>query len=120
MKIGYQNVGGGNKQQHAWLEECWQREVDVIFIGECYIPKRGLGMMNMMGYELVTKVKAGTRVVVYSRQGMGDICEVIMDEVDAIGIKWQGRKIVGVYGRTKVEGGSRRYGEWVRKVADTM
>ena len=40
---------------------------------------------------------------------MGDVCEVIMDEVDAIGIKWQGRKIVAVYGRRKVEGGSKRY-----------
>ena len=41
----------------------------------------------MMGYELVTEVKVGMRVVAYWRQGMGDVCEVIIDEVDAIGIK---------------------------------
>ena len=79
--------GGGNKQQHAWLEECRQREVDIMFVGECYVPKSGLGTINMLGYELVTEVKAGMRVLVYWRQGMGVVCEVIIDEADAVGIK---------------------------------
>ena len=87
IEIGYQNVGGSNKQQHAWLEECRQREVDIIFMGECYILKSGLVTINMLGYELVTEVKVGIRVVAYWRQRMSDVCEVIIDEVDAIGIK---------------------------------
>ena len=95
VNYGHKNwvleCGGGNKQQHAWLEECRQREVDIIFVGECYVPKYGLGTISMLGYELVTEVKVGMRAVAYWRQGMGDVCEVIMDEVDAIGIKLQGR-----------------------------
>ena len=69
-------------------------------MGECYVPRKGLRMINMLGYKLVTEVKAGTRVVAYWRQGIGDILEVIMDEVDAINIKWQGINIVEVYERT--------------------
>lgn len=34
---------------------------------------------------------------------------MIKDEVDAIGIKWQERKIVRVYGRRNFDGGNRRY-----------
>ena len=77
-----------------------------MFVGECYVLKRGLGTINMLGYELVSEVKAGIWVVAYWRHSMGEVCEVIIDEVAAIGIKWQGSKIVGVYGRRKVEGGS--------------
>lgn len=58
---------------------------------------------------MLTEVKVGLRVVTYWRQKMGDVCEVIMDEVDAIGIKWKGRNIVTVYRRRKVEGANRRY-----------
>ena len=89
-------------------------------MGECYVLKSGLGTINMLGYELVTEVTVKMRVVAYWRQGMGEVCEVIIDEVDAIGIKWQRRKIVGVYGRRKVEGGSRRDGEWVKKVTSVL
>ena len=79
---------GGNKQQHGWLEECRQREVDINFVGECYVPSSGLGTINMLGCELVTEVKVRMSVVACWRQGMGDDCIVIMDEVDAIGIEW--------------------------------
>ena len=120
IKIGCQNVGGGNKQQHAWLEECRQRGVDIIFVGECSVPRIALRTINMQGYKLVTEVKGEMRGVAYWRQGMSDICEVIIDEVDAISIKWQGRKIVGVYERRKVEGGSRRYGQCVKKVTGVL
>ena len=89
-------------------------------MGGCYIPKSGLGMINMLGHELVTEVKVGTRVVAYWRQGMGNLCEVIIDEVDAIGIKWQGRKIGEVYGGRKVEEGNRRYEEWVKQMANAL
>ena len=112
--------GGGNKQQHAWWEECRQREVDIIFVGKCSIPKNGLGTINMLEYELVTEGKAGMRVVAYWRQGMRNGCEVVMDEVDAIGIKWQGRRIVRVYSRGRVEGGSKKYDAWVKRVTSVL
>ena len=94
--------------------------MDIIFVAECYVPKSGLGMINMMGYKLVTEVKVGMRIMAYWRQGTSDVCEVIIDEVDAIGIKWQGRKIVGVYGRRKVEGGNGRYEVWLKKVTSVL
>ena len=74
----------------------------------------------MLGSELVMQGKAGMRVVAYWRQGIGEVGEVIIDEVDTIGIQWQERKIVGVYRRRKVERGSRRYGEWVKQVAGVL
>lgn len=43
-------------------------------------------MMNMLLYKLVFEIKAETRVVGYWSQGMWDICEVMMYEVDAVGI----------------------------------
>ena len=74
----------------------------------------------MLGYELGTEVNVGMRVVAYWRQGMNDVCEVIVDEVDAIGIKWRGRKIVGVYGRKRVETGNSRYDAWVKKAISVL
>ena len=55
IKIAYQNVGKGNKAQHAWMENCRQKEVDIIFVGEVFIDKRRHGKINMMGYELVAE-----------------------------------------------------------------
>src|SRR6266576_2816363 len=114
LKIAYQNVGGRNLNQHMWLEECRQREVDVIFVGEVYTPKEGLGTVNMMGYELVAEIKGGSRVVAYWKQGMGDKGRIIVDEEDAIGIHWKGRKIIGVYGKGKGKG--IWYKTWVEKI----
>ena len=33
MKIAYQNVGKGNMAQHAWMENCRQKEVDIFLSG---------------------------------------------------------------------------------------
>ena len=118
IKIGYQNVWKGNKQQHAWLAECRQMEVDVIFVEECYIQKAGLGMINTIRCKVVIEVKARTRVVAYCKKGMGNVCSVRMHEVDEIGINWQGRTIMGVYVSRKSERGRRRYWQCVKKVAN--
>lgn len=57
----------------------------------------------MMKYEVGIEPKAGARVVACWRQGLGDVCRVIMIKVDPIDIKWQGRKIVGVLGGKKAK-----------------
>ena len=53
VSYGHKNwvseCGGGNKQQHAWLEECRQEEVDIVFVGGGYTPKSRVGTINMLG-----------------------------------------------------------------------
>ena len=46
IKVAYQNVGGANKAQGMWLEECQQRGMDVIFVGEVWIPKGRTATIN--------------------------------------------------------------------------
>ena len=45
---------------------------------------------------------------------MGDTYEVIMDEDRAIGVKCEGKRVVGVY--AKGNDSRRGYGEWVERV----
>ena len=91
--------GGANKAQGMWLEECQQRGKDVIFVGEVWIPKGRVATINQMGYELVMEIRKSSRIAAYWKQGMGDTCEVIMDEDRAIGIKCEGKRVVGVYAK---------------------
>ena len=98
IKVAYQNVGGANKAQGMWLEECQQRGMDIIFVREVWIPKGRVATINQIGYELVTEIRRSSRIAAYWKQGMGDTCEVIMDEDRAIGVRCGGKRVVGVYG----------------------
>ena len=51
---------------------------------------------------------------------MGEVCKVRRDEVNAIGIKWKGRKIVRVDERRKFEEGNMRYEPWVKKLTGVL
>ena len=67
-----------------------------------------------MGYELVTEIWKSSRIAAYWKQGMGDTCEVIMDEDRAIGIKYEGKRVIEVY--AKGNDSRRGYKEWVERV----
>ena len=114
IKVAYQNVGGGNKGQHAWLEYCKQIEMDIIFVGEVLVPRNGSGTINMAGYDLATEVKKGTKVAAYWRTEIGNQVRIILDQEDAIGFECGDARIVGVYGRGKSN--TREYEQWAQRV----
>ena len=118
VRVAYQNVGGGNKGQHAWLEFCKQKEMDIIFVGEVFVPRDGYGRIKMAGYELATEVKKGTKVAAYWRTEIGNQARIILDQEDAIGFECGKTRIVGVYGRGKSN--TREYGQWVERVVGKL
>ena len=118
IKVAYQNVGGGNKGQHAWLEYCKQKEMDIIFVGEVFVPRNGSGTINMAGYELATEVKKGTKVAAYWRSEIGNQARIILDQEDAIGFECGNARIVGVYGRGKSN--TREYEQWAQRVVQKL
>ena len=79
-----------------------------------WIPKGRVATINQMEYELVTEIQRYSRIAAYWKQGMGDMCEVIMDEDRAIGVKCERKRVVGVY--IKGNNSRRGYGEWVERV----
>ena len=87
IKVKYQNVGEGNKGQHARLEFCKQKEMDIIFVGEVLVPRNGNGTINMAGYELPTGVKKGTKVAAYMKSGIGNQARIILEEEYPIGFE---------------------------------
>ena len=46
---------------------CWcplhQKHMNIIFVGEVFVPRNGNGMTNMGGYEVATEVRKGIKVV---------------------------------------------------------
>ena len=95
IKVGDQKVRGGNKGQHAWLEFCKQKEMDIIFVGEVFVPGNGSGTINMAGYELVMEVKKGTIVAAYWRTRISNQARIILDQEDAIRFECGNAGIVG-------------------------
>ena len=65
IKIVYQNMGKGNKAQHAWLENCRKKEVDIMFVGEVFIDNRRDETINMTGYKLVAELRVTSKVAAY-------------------------------------------------------
>ena len=65
IKVAYQNVGGANKAQGMWLEECQQRGMDIIFMWEVWIPNGKVTTINQKGYELVTEIQKSSRIAAY-------------------------------------------------------
>ena len=80
-----------------------------------WIAKGKVATINQMGYELVIEIRKSTKIAAYWKQGMGDMCEVIIDEDRAIGIKCGRKRVVGVY--AKGNDSRRGYEEWVERVA---
>ena len=118
VKVAYQNVGGGNKGQHAWLEFCNHKEMDIIFVGEVFVPRDGNGTINMGGYELALEVKKGMKVAACWRTEIGNQVSIILDQEDAIGFECGKTRIVGVYDRWKSN--TREYGQWVERVVGKL
>ena len=83
------------------MEFCKQKEMDIIFVGEVFVPRNGSGTINMAGYELATEVKKRTKVAAYWRTEICNQARIILDQEDAIGFECGNARIVGVYGRGK-------------------
>ena len=86
-----------------------EKEMDIIFVGEVFVPRNGSRTINMAGYELATEVRKGTKIVAYWRNRIGNQARLIMEEGDAIGLKWGNTRVIRVYRRGKSN--TRTYGQ---------
>ena len=41
LKVAYMNVGRGCVAAHVFLESCARKEVDICFVGECWVARDG-------------------------------------------------------------------------------
>ena len=92
--------------------------MDVMFVGEVFVPRNGSGTINMVGYELAMEVKKGTKVAAYWRTEIGNQASIILDQEDAIGFECGNARIVGVIGRRKTK--TREYEQWAQRVVKKL
>ena len=70
-------------------------------MGEVFVPRNESETINMVGYELATEVKKGTKVAAYWKTEIGNQASIILDQEEAICFECGNVRIVGVYGRGK-------------------
>ena len=97
IQIGYQNVGGGNVNTHRFLERCYEKGVQIVFIGVCWINKSGNSTSTCGAYTSGTRIQEGRRVTVYWKQKLEDVIKIVMEEDRVMGIEVEGKKIFSIY-----------------------
>ena len=72
LKVAYVNVGRGCVATHVFLESCARKEVDICFVGECWVARDGNGTQSHPDYVMLGSASRGTKVVVFIRKDLVD------------------------------------------------
>jgi len=73
---GHQNVAGQYEGTHTFLEWCKKRRMDIVFVGEVWVDKKGTGTQSHPSYTLGSKVEKGKRTMVYWRKKLDGVVKV--------------------------------------------
>ena len=123
LKVGYQNVCKGSDNAHTFLQWCWEKKVDIAFMGEPWRSgdiksssfKDGTQLHD--AYLLGAGDKQKDMVVGYWRKNIAEEVEVLMVGKKEIWIVVRGVKIRGVYRRGEEKVADIQ--EWIRTM-DTV
>ena len=55
LKVAYMNVGRGCVAAHVFLESCGRKEVDICFVGECWVARDGNGTQSHPDYVMLVQ-----------------------------------------------------------------
>ena len=123
LKVAYQNACKGSENTNTFLQWCWEKKVDIAFIGEPWrsgdIKSSSFkdGMQLHDAYLLGAGDKQKDMVVGYWRKNIAEDVEVLTAGKKEIWIAVRGVKIEGVY--RKGEEGVADIQEWIRTI-DTV
>jgi len=104
--VAYQNVAGQYEGTHTFLEWCKKRRIDIVFIGEAWVDKKGTGTQSHPSYTLGSKVEKGKRTMVYWRKKLDGTVKVIKEDKRLALVEVWGHKLGGIYADGKLSGGA--------------
>ena len=123
LKVAYQNVCKSSTNAHTFLQWCWERKVDIVFIGEPWRSGEIKSSSFKDGTQLHDAYLLGAgeteidMVVAYWRKKMAEEVKVLAAGNKEIWLKAGGVKIAGVYRRG--EEGVPDLQEWTTSLEST-
>ena len=96
------NVGRGCVAAYVFLESCAWKEVDICFVGECWVARDGNGTQSHPDYVMLGSVRRGTKLVVFIRKGLVDGVSLVAATARAVVVEVGGCRVGGVYGKCGV------------------
>ena len=96
------NVGRGCVAAPIFLESCARKEVDICFVGECWVAWDGNGTLSHPDYVMLGSASRGTKVVVFIRKDLVDGVSLVAATTRAVVVEVGGCRVGGVYGKCGV------------------
>ena len=91
------NIGRGCVAPHVFLESCVRKEVDICFVGECWVVRDGNGTQSHTDYVMLGSARRGTKVVVFIRKGLVEGVSLVAATARAVVVEVGGCRVGGVY-----------------------
>ena len=102
LKVAYINMVRGCVAAHVFLESCARKEVDICFVGECWVARDGNGTQSHPDYVISGSVSRGTKVVVFIRKHLVDGVSLVAANARVVVGEVGGCRVGGVSGRCGV------------------
>ena len=87
---------------HVFQESCAWKEVDICFVGECWVARDGNGTQSHPDYVMLGSASRGTKVVVFVRKELGDEVSLVVATARVVVVEVGGCRVGGVYGKCGV------------------
>jgi len=96
------------------LEWCKKRRIDIVFVGEAWVDKKGTGTQSHPSYTLGSKVEKGKWTMVYCRKKMDGVVKIIREDKRLALVEVWSHKLGGIYADENLSGGKWR--EWLESL----
>ena len=102
--MAYQNVAGQCERTYTFLEWCKKRRINIDFVREAWVDKKGTGTQSHPSYALDLNVEKGKRTIVYWRKRLDGAAKVIREDKRLALVEVWGHKLEGIYADGKLSG----------------
>ena len=113
LRVGFWNVRRTGNAMDAGLQRAAELDLDIFFLAEVHLDKdkeRNLQAKKHAGYECVTSLTEGTKVVGYVASELIGSMEVLWEDSNTIVMKVGGIRVGGVYWQPEWRTGGLRKG----------
>ena len=111
LKVVYMNVGRGCVAAHVFLESCARKEVDISFVGKCWVARDGNGTQSHRDYVMLGSASRGTKVVVFVKRDLVDGVSLVAATQRVVVVEVGSCRVGGVYEKCGV--GVRAMRDWL-------
>ena len=102
MTVAYMNVGRGCVVTHVYLESCARKEVEICFVGECWVAITGWGTQSHLDYVILGSATKGSKLVALVKRDLLDSVELLVATGRSVVVEVGGCQIGGVYGQCSI------------------